>query len=159
MREVNDEQKCLLLSDIPAYFSAQFADLTVAVWGLAFKPETDDVREAPGCMPVPDLLAAGAHVRVYDPIAMPNAQRLLAARLGPADLDRLTLAPHAGDALASAYVLALATEWKEFSSPDAATMARQLRAGAVFDGRNQYRPETVRGHGLGYWGVGRGSAA
>lgn len=76
--------------------------------------------------------------------------------MSPTDLDRLTLAPHADDVLAGAEVLALATQWKEFSSPDFAAMARQLRAGAVFYGRNQYRPETVRGHGLGYWGVGRG---
>lgn len=103
------------------------------------------------------MLAACAHVRAYDPMAMPYAHRLLAARLGPADLDRFTLAPHADDALAGADVLALATEWKEFSSPDFAAMARQLRAGAVFDGRNQYRPETVREHGLENWGVGRGS--
>lgn len=159
VREVNDEQKRLLLREITSYFNGQLAGRTVAVWGLAFKPETDDVREAPGCMLVADLLAAGAHVRAYDPMAMPNARALLAARLGPADLDRLTLAPYADAALAGADVLALATEWKEFSSPDFAAMARQLRAGAVFDGRNQYRPETVRGHGLGYWGVGRGSVA
>jgi len=73
---------------------------------------------------------------------------LLAAQ-SPADLDRLILAPHANDALAGADVLALATDWKEFSSPDFATMARQLRADAVFDERNQYRPVPVRGHGLG----------
>lgn len=159
VREVNEEQKRLLLREISAFFNGQLAGRTVAVWGLAFKPETDDVREAPGCMLVADLLAAGAHVRAYDPMAMPNARAVLAARLGPADLDRLTLAPYADAALAGADVLALATEWKEFSSPDFAAMARQLRAGAVFDGRNQYRPETVRGHGLRYWGVGRGSAA
>lgn len=77
------------------------------------------------------MLTAGAHVRAYDPMAMPSAHRLLAARLGPADLDRLTLAPHANDALAGADVLALATKWTELTSPDFEARVWQPRAGAV----------------------------
>lgn len=159
VREVNDEQKRLLSGQISRHFGGRLEGRTVAVWGLAFKPGTDDVREAPGCELVTQLLTAGASVRAYDPMAMPNARAALAARLDTAALARLTLVEHADVALEGADVLALATEWKEFSSPDFGAMAQKLRARAVFDGRNQYRPQSVMRHGIAYWGVGRGSPA
>lgn len=152
---VNERQKVLLLRLLHRFFDGDLHGRVVAVWGLAFKPETDDVREAPALRLIVELLRAGARVQAYDPLARETALRALRESL-PADLlEGLTLADTAEAATQGADVLALATEWNVFRSPDFAALARTLRRRAVFDGRNQWRPQTVRAHGLTYFGIGR----
>lgn len=148
---VNARQRGLLARRIVDFFDGNAAGRTIAVWGLAFKANTDDVREASSLAIVEGLLAAGAAVRAFDPVASDNARAALGTRAG------LHFAASAQEALAGADVLAVATEWREFRSPDFAALARTLRARAVFDGRNLYDPREVRAAGLHYFGIGRGS--
>jgi UDPglucose 6-dehydrogenase len=150
---VNARQRGLLARRIVDFFDGDAAGRSVALWGLAFKANTDDVREASSLAIVEALLDAGATVRAYDPVAMANARAALGPRAG------LHFAASALDALAGADVLAVVTEWREFRSPDFAALARALRARAVFDGRNLYDPSEVRAAGLHYFGIGRGNGA
>ena len=147
---VNRRQKQLLFTKISAFFEGDLAGKTIALWGLAFKPNTDDMREAPARDLMEALWAAGARVRAYDPVAMGEARRIYGDR---ADLE---LVEHAEAALDGADVLALLTEWQEFRSPDFEVMRDRLRHKAVFDGRNVYDPALVRSFGLQYHGIGRG---
>jgi UDPglucose 6-dehydrogenase len=124
----------------------------IALWGLAFKPNTDDLREAPSLVLIDSLLAAGARVQAFDPVAMPGARKLLAGREG------VTFAADAQAATEGADVLAIVTEWQEFRSPDFDHMKQALKQPAVFDGRNLYSPELMRRLGLSYYAVGRGLA-
>jgi UDPglucose 6-dehydrogenase len=117
------------------------------VWGLAFKPRTDDVREAPALALVDALLAEGVKVRVHDPEAMPNVR----AAYG----DKLTYCDRPYGALEGADGLAIVTEWQEFRHPDFEVMRRLLRQPVIFDGRNLYDPKTVLGHGFTYYSIGR----
>ncbi|HTL15339.1 MAG TPA: UDP binding domain-containing protein, partial [Thermomonas sp.] len=123
---------------------------TVAVWGLAFKPNTDDMREASSRTLLRQLWDAGATVRAYDPEATDEARRLFGAR------DDLVLCGSAGDALEGADALVVITEWKQFRSPDFARLKAALADGVVFDGRNLYEPDEVEAAGLAYYGIGRG---
>jgi len=125
--------------------------LQAASRGLAFKANTDDMREASSLAIIDSLVGAGAAVQAYDPVAMDNAHRLLQGTAG------LSLAASAQQALEGADVLAVVTEWLEFRSPDFNALAQQLRARAIFDGRNLYDPASVRAAGLAYFGIGRGS--
>jgi UDPglucose 6-dehydrogenase len=149
---VNQRQQGILAEKIRAFFDGTLAGRTVALWGLAFKANTDDMREASSLTIIDALTAAGARVQAYDPVALDNARRQLSKVGG------LSFAASARDALAGADVLAVVTEWLEFRSPDFGELARTLKAKAVFDGRNLYDPATVRGAGLAYFGVGRGGA-
>jgi UDPglucose 6-dehydrogenase len=119
------------------------------LWGLAFKANTDDMREAPSLTIVDALTRAGARVRAYDPAAMDNARRLLDGK------DGIEFAASARDAVQGADALAVVTEWLEFRSPDFDWLARTLTARAIFDGRNLYDPAAVRAAGLTYFGIGR----
>lgn len=148
-QQVNSRQRRLLAEKIIAFFGGDARGRTVALWGLAFKANTDDVREASSLAIIDALLEAGARVRAYDPAAMENAALALAGR-GPVDFVRT-----AREALEGADVLAVATEWLEFRSPDFDELARELKAGALFDGRNLYDPAVVRKAGLVYHGIGR----
>ena len=123
--------------------------LRVALWGLAFKPNTDDMREAPSRVIVEGLLERGATVCAYDPVAAAEAQRLFGERPGLEYAD----APMA--ALEGADVLMIVTEWKEFRSPDFEVLRARLRLGLILDGRNMYDPEMVRSFGLEYDAIGR----
>ena len=154
--DVNDQQKRLMFERVKAFFGGDLTGRQVAVWGLAFKPETDDVREAPSLVLVAELARAGATVVTYDPAAMETAAAALRATLAAGDMARVRFAPDAVSALQGADVLVLMTEWKEFRSPDFGAMAAMLSRKAVFDGRNQYSPEILRGHGLACFGIGRG---
>ncbi|MDO8277000.1 MAG: UDP-glucose/GDP-mannose dehydrogenase family protein [Burkholderiaceae bacterium] len=156
---VNERQKTLLFRRIDAFFKGQLKDRRVAVWGLAFKPETDDVREAPSLSLIVDLVRAGARVTAYDPQATETAQGALQLLLSPQEMQRVQMHPSARAAAEGADVLALMTEWKEFRSPDFAWLAATLGSRAVFDGRNQYRPEALAAHGLAYFGIGRPAPA
>ena len=148
--EVNLRQRRVLADKILAFFGGAAAGKTVALWGLAFKANTDDMREASSLAIIAALTAAGVNVRAYDPVAMDNARREVAGN------PRVHFAASARDALAGADVLAVVTEWLEFRSPDFAQLAATLTDRAVFDGRNLYDPAAARAAGLIYHGIGRG---
>jgi UDPglucose 6-dehydrogenase len=147
---VNKRQKQLLFRKISAYFKGELQGRTIAIWGLAFKPNTDDMREAPSRELMEALWAAGARVRAYDPVAMDEARRIYRER------PDLTLVKSAEEALDGADALAVVTEWQEFRSPDFDLMRDSLRQKAIFDGRNLYDPALLKGFGLKYHGIGRG---
>ncbi len=147
---VNRAQKRHLFALIERHFGGALQGKTIALWGLAFKPNTDDMREAPSRTLIEALWAAGAHVRAYDPEAGAEARRLYGAR---ADL---VLCEQPYDALQDADVLVLMTEWKVFRSPDFARIRAALRTPALFDGRNLYDPASVEAAGIAYYGIGRG---
>jgi len=150
----NDEQKGYLFGKITAHYGPALSGRTVGLWGLAFKPGTDDMREAPSTVLLRQLIDAGARVRAYDPVAMEVARKELPGEWF--DDGRLTLVNHQYDALEGADALALVTEWKPFRHPDFDAMRRLMRPDPViFDGRNQYPPETMAAGGFVYYGVGR----
>jgi len=146
---VNDSQKLRLVDRIVAHFGGEknVAGKTLAIWGLAFKPKTDDMREAPAISIIERLLAMGARVRAYDPEATETARRIFG--------DRITLCDKSYDALEGADALAVVTEWNTFREPDFAKMRALLRAPVVFDGRNVYSPEQMRALGFTYFSIGR----
>jgi UDPglucose 6-dehydrogenase len=143
---VNERQKSRLFEKMQAHFS-DLKGKTIALWGLAFKPRTDDMREAPAIVVVERLLAAGATVRAYDPGARETARRIFDGRVALADKSY--------DALAGADALAIVTEWNEFREPDFGKMRQLMRSPVVFDGRNIYSPEQMRTLGFTYFSIGR----
>ncbi|GAB2999976.1 UDP-glucose 6-dehydrogenase [Arenimonas maotaiensis] len=147
---VNDRQKDKLFELISRHFNGELKGRTFAVWGLAFKPNTDDMRAASSRNLLASLWAAGAKVQAFDPEAMHEAERIFGQR------DDLALTGTANAALQNADALVVVTEWKNFRSPDFGQLKQQLSAAAVFDGRNIYDPETVEAAGLAYYGIGRG---
>ncbi|NID03400.1 UDP-glucose/GDP-mannose dehydrogenase family protein [Luteibacter jiangsuensis] len=147
---VNADQKTRIHAQISEYFGGDLKGRTVAVWGLAFKPNTDDMREAPSRKLMEALWAAGARVRAYDPEARAETRRIYG------DRDDLVLCDDPYEALDGADVMALVTEWKAFRSPDFARIKAALKSPALFDGRNLYDPRTVEDAGIAYYGIGRG---
>ena len=145
---VNDAQKSVLFNKINAYFGGELRGKTVAFWGLSFKPNTDDMREAPSLVIANLLLNAGAHVRAYDPVAMEEAKHQLG--------DRITYCADEMEAVRGADALALITEWAEFRVPDWSTVANEMNGKVLFDGRNLYRREIVGEVGFDYFGIGQG---
>jgi UDPglucose 6-dehydrogenase len=148
---VNDAQKHVLFSKIERHYGGKVKGKVIAVWGLAFKPNTDDMREAPSRVLMEALWAAGASVRAYDPVAMEEARRLYGTR------KELTLCKNAGEALEGADALAICTEWQEFRSPDLPSLKASLREAVIFDGRNLYDPALMSRQGILYYGIGRGA--
>jgi UDPglucose 6-dehydrogenase len=147
----NHAQRQVLAERIAAHYGDHLRGKTIAVWGLAFKPETDDMREAPSRHLLTALWAGGAQVRAHDPAAMDEARRIFGER------PDLTLCTTPAEALQGADALAIVTEWKIFRAPDFAQMARLLKDRLVFDGRNLYDPALVARHGLQYYSIGRPS--
>ncbi len=147
---VNHAQKERLFQMLEDHFAGALKGRTIAVWGLAFKPNTDDMREAPSRALLAALWAAGARVQAYDPEAMDEARRIWGER------PDLQLCPHADAAVEGADALVIVTEWKVFRSPDFAKLKRTLAAGVIVDGRNLYAPDVVEQAGLAYYGIGRG---
>ncbi|MFC5580162.1 UDP-glucose dehydrogenase family protein [Rhodanobacter terrae] len=147
---VNRQQKTKLFELISHHFNGELAGRTIALWGLAFKPNTDDMREASSRQLMEALWNAGAKVRAFDPEAREETHRLYG------DRDDLVLCERASDALQGADVLAVVTEWKAFRSPDFAGIRAALAEPVIFDGRNLYEPATVEEAGLAYYGIGRG---
>ena len=147
---VNRNQKEKLFELLHRHFSGKLAGKTIALWGLAFKPNTDDMREAPSRRLLEQLWAAGAKVRAYDPEAREEAQRLYGQRADLALCDEMYAALEGADALI------VVTEWKAFWSPDFARIKSAMRAPVVFDGRNVYEPAAVEAAGIAYYGIGRG---
>jgi len=148
---VNESQKLHLLAKIRDYFSNDLKDKTLAVWGLAFKPRTDDMREAPSLSLIRALVAEGARVAAFDPEATREAKKYL-GDVGPA----VTYHRKSYEACDGADGLVLVTEWNEFREPDFERVRGLLRHPVVFDGRNIYNPETLKELGFTYFGVGRG---
>jgi UDPglucose 6-dehydrogenase len=150
VQDANERQKKVMFEKIRRHFNGDLKGRTIAVWGLAFKPKTDDMREAPSRVLMEALWDAGAKVRAYDPVAMEEAKRIYGER---SDL-HLAETPEA--ALQGADALALVTEWRVFQSPDFAEIKRLLREPVIFDGRNIYDPEFLIDNGFSYYGIGRG---
>ena len=145
----NEAQKSVLAQKIARRLGDDLGGKTFALWGLAFKPNTDDMREAPSLVLIADLLARGASICAYDPVAVHEARRVLGAE------PRISYAPNPMAALDGADALVIVTEWKEFRSPDFAAIAALLKLPLIFDGRNLYDPAEVRRHGLEYHAIGR----
>ncbi|MBC7483249.1 MAG: UDP-glucose/GDP-mannose dehydrogenase family protein [Rhizobacter sp.] len=145
----NEHQKHVLIGKIERRFGADLTGRVFAIWGLAFKPETDDMREAPSLVVIRELQRRGAQVKAYDPVAMPEARRVLGAG------NRLAYAGDAMDALAGADALVLVTEWKEFRSPDYERMKASMREAVIFDGRNILDSVVAAAAGFEYMGIGR----
>ncbi len=150
VEDVNERQKRRLFDKISSYFGGELGGKTVAVWGLSFKPNTDDMREASSRTLMEALWAAGAKVRAYDPQAAKEAARIYGER------DDLVLCGDQETALDGADCLAIVTEWREFRSPDFEVLRTRLAAPVIFDGRNLYDPDYVEGQGFEYYAIGRG---
>jgi UDPglucose 6-dehydrogenase len=150
---VNKAQKEVLPGKISKHFGGNLKGKTFAVWGLAFKPGTDDMREAPSRVLIEALWAAGAKVRAYDPAAGKEAKRIWGDR---ADL---LLCTRSKETLEGADALVIVTEWKEFRSPDFDALKKQLKNPVIFDGRNLYDPSLMKKQGFTYYAIGRGDPA
>lgn len=150
VEDANDAQKMVLVEKVVARFGADLSGKHFAVWGLAFKPNTDDMREAPATVVIRELFARGATVTAYDPVAMNEARRIFG------DEPRLKYAERPMQALEGADALVIVTEWKEFRSPDFGVIKRMLRSPVVIDGRNMFASsDLLRAAGLEYYGIGR----
>jgi UDPglucose 6-dehydrogenase len=148
----NERQKKVLAQKIKKHFGS-LSGKVIAIWGLAFKPNTDDMREAPALVLIQDLIEAGAKVQAFDPIARETASHSITEMKLPTD--RVLLAKNALDALEGADALVLVTEWNEFRVPDFAKIKAKLKGTTIFDGRNIWKPEVLRQHGFTYYGMGR----
>ncbi len=149
--DVNEIQKTKLIPRVKQYFNHDLTDKTIAVWGLAFKPYTDDIREAPALENIRELLAAGAKVRVYDPEAMANVKQILG--------DQIYFAENQYDALSGSDALLIVTEWPEFRSPEFDRIEGLLKNKVIFDGRNVFELDQMRELGFTYYSIGRDTVA
>lgn len=154
VHERNEDQKHVLFRKITARFGKDLSALTFGLWGLSFKPGTDDIRESPAIVLLGELVAAGAKVKAYDPEAIEAAR----AELDPHwfDSGQVSLVRHQYEALEQVDALALVTEWKPFRHPDFRAMKKMMKQTIIFDGRNQYDPENMQEEGFEYFGIGRG---
>ncbi len=152
VEEVNLRQKQSLFEKISAYYDGNLKGKTIALWGLSFKPKTDDMREATSRVLMEALWEAGAKVRAYDPEAMDETRRLYP------DQAQLELCDTAHEALSGANALVIVTEWQEFRSPDFGLIKQELKDSVIFDGRNLYDPNLLKMQGLAYYGIGRGQS-
>jgi UDPglucose 6-dehydrogenase len=150
--DANERQKHVLVDKVVARFGSDLRGRSFALWGLAFKPNTDDMRDAPSRVIVQALAARGAAMRAYDPVAIDEARRVIG------DVPGLQFVASPDEALDGADALLIITEWKEFKSPDFDLIRTRLKQPLVFDGRNLYEPEMMRALGIEYRGVGRGVA-
>ena len=150
VEHTNREQKQVLFRKMVSHFGGEVKGRTIALWGLAFKPNTDDMREAPSRALMEALWTAGAAVRAYDPVAMDETRRIYGGR------PDLALCSSGDEALEGADVLAIVTEWQEFRSPDFDFIRKKLKAPVIFDGRNLYDPDFIKSQGFAYYAIGRG---
>jgi UDPglucose 6-dehydrogenase len=146
--EVNERQKTILLPKIMKFFNNDLTGRHIAIWGLAFKPDTDDIREAPALYIIDELLAAGATVTAYDPEAMPNVKKLG---------KKVDFAKGQYEALENADALVICTEWAAFRTPDFTRMSNEIKSKVIFDGRNLYSNDQIKKIGLNYYSIGRKS--
>ncbi|HMO14131.1 MAG TPA: UDP-glucose/GDP-mannose dehydrogenase family protein [Pirellulaceae bacterium] len=152
--EINNRQKTVLINKIHEHFGQQLEGLAFAIWGIAFKPKTDDIREAPALVVIKHLLDEGAEVRIFDPEAMDNVKRE-----HPEVAARIRFANRPIDALKGADALAINTEWDVFRHPDFEEIKAMMNKPVVFDGRNLYSCETMKKHGFTYYSIGRPTVA
>jgi UDPglucose 6-dehydrogenase len=145
--EINERQKRVLVEKVKAHFGANLQGKRFAVWGLSFKPRTDDMREAPAVVIVESLLEAGAEVAVHDPEALGRAREIFGSRVSYCRVNY--------DALQGVDALLVVTEWNEFRRPDFARMRELMKEPVIFDGRNLYEPEVMRQQGFTYYTIGR----
>jgi UDPglucose 6-dehydrogenase len=145
---VNDKQKQVLPAKVRQFFGSALSEKCLAIWGLAFKPRTDDIRAAPSLTLIDAMLQEGAKLRVHDPEAIANVRQIYG--------DKLTYCDRPYGALEGADALVIVTEWPEFRTPDFDIMRRLMRDPVIFDGRNLYEPKTLAGHGFMYFCIGRG---
>ena len=145
--KINEDQKEVLVKKIKKHFSDKLKNKTIAIWGIAFKPQTDDLREAPALVIIENLLKEGAKVKIHDPAAMANARKVFGSRVHYYESSY--------DALKDADALAVVTEWNEFRKPDFSLIKSLLKEPVIFDGRNIYDPKEVRDAGFTYYGIGR----
>ena len=146
VEEVNDDQKFILFNKLKSYYRGDLKGKTIALWGLAFKPETDDMREAPSLVIIDELLRAGCKIKAYDPIAMQETKR----KLG----DKITYSSDIYDAVADADALLVVTEWKEFRVPIWENIKNSMKNPVIFDGRNIYDSKEIKQKGIEYFGIG-----
>ena len=146
--EVNERQKTILLPKIKKFFNNDLSGKHIAIWGLAFKPDTDDIREAPALYIIDELLSAGATVSAYDPEAMPNVKKLG---------KKVDFAKGQYEALENADALVICTEWAAFRNPDFTRMVSEIKSKVIFDGRNLYSNDQIKKIGLNYFSIGRKS--
>lgn len=149
VEEVNALQKTVLMPRILEHFNGDLSGKTAAIWGLAFKPNTDDIREAPALELIEKLLAGGMKIKAYDPEAMSNVAKIMG--------DKITLCENQYEAVEGADVLIVATEWPEFRTPDFDKMKESLKSRVIFDGRNVFDNELMKKHGFTYHSIGRTS--
>ena len=145
----NDEQKSVLFKKISKHFAGNLSGKTFALWGLSFKPNTDDMREAPSRVLMEALWESGAKVQAFDPEAMGEAQRIYGIR------DELTLCDTKESALKGADSLIIVTEWQEFKAPDFDFIKQQLKSALIFDGRNLFSPKLMSKKDISYYSIGR----
>jgi UDPglucose 6-dehydrogenase len=148
---VNERQKRVLIEKIERHYKGDLRGKTFAVWGLAFKPNTDDMRDAPSRVIIEGLWRGGAHVRAFDPVATQEAHRIYG------DRDNLTLCNSKESAAEGADALVLVTEWMDFRSPDFQWLRGALKEPVVFDGRNLFDPDQMAEEGFTYYGIGSGT--
>ncbi len=146
VEEVNQRQKGVLFKKMKERYGDEIAGKTVAIWGLSFKPKTDDMREAPSLVLIDQLIGAGAKVQSYDPVAMPEAKRILG--------DKVQFGSNPYEILEGADFLTIVTEWSEFRSPDFSKVGSLLKEKVIFDGRNIYDLEDIKEYGFEYHGIG-----
>ena len=146
VEEVNERQKSILYRKVKSYFNGDLKGKTIALWGLSFKPETDDMREAPALVIVKNLLKEGCHIKAYDPQAKKEAKRVLG--------DSITLVDDPYEAIMDADSLMIVTEWHEFRYPNFKVMHKLLKNKVIFDGRNIYDPKEMKELGFKYYCIG-----
>jgi UDPglucose 6-dehydrogenase len=144
---VNEQQKLVLQNKIESHFGSDLSDTTIALWGLAFKPRTDDIREAPALVLISRLLELGADVHVHDPEALRNVRAIFG--------DQISYHQEPMDALNGADALAIATEWSVYRTPDFSEMKTRMKSPVIFDGRNLYKPSEMAEAGFTYYSIGR----
>jgi len=147
VEEINEDQKSVMFTKIKQHFGSNLAGKTFAMWGLSFKPNTDDMREAPSLVIIDHLIKAGAKVKAYDPVAMDEAKRILG--------DKIEYGKDAYDVLIDADAMLLVTEWPEFRIPNLNVMEKLMKNNVIFDGRNIYDPKEMQEDGFTYYSIGR----
>jgi UDPglucose 6-dehydrogenase len=157
VQETNAAQKHVIVDKMMAHYGGQLTNRVFGLWGLAFKPDTDDMREAPSRVVINALLRAGARIQAHDPVASAQAQKMLRADLAssPQLWERISFAPNPQAALEGADALVIMTEWKAYRSPDLAQLKRRMKLPVIFDGRNLCDPKAMRDEGVICYGIGR----
>jgi UDPglucose 6-dehydrogenase len=149
---VNDTQKKILFDKLLKHYNGNIANKTIAIWGLAFKPETDDIREAPALVLIENLIQAGCNVRAFDPEAMVETKRKLKETRGMEDV---YFAEDMYDATLNTDALLIVTEWKEFRLPNWEVIKRSMKNPLIFDGRNIYESTDLKANGIEYYCIGK----